>query len=439
MAKGSIEPPGSEKTIAGKLAAPEVPAEVLPFDLEVNPADLERFSNSNPWRLSHLMYVIAAVAIFFWLGIVVAGSLLAAIVILFGVVLFFFVGAMGTMVLLAWGSTSKQDALLHILAIAAERGMPLAPAVAAFADQYRGLKHRRIMTMAARLNWGTPLPDALEGARSLVTRDATLLAWMGDAAGMVSKALRVAAESRSSQLPVWTSIASRLAYILLLLLGMQTVSGFVLYYIVPKFEAIFMDFNLPLPRVTIMVISGANLFVKYGAMTGLVPLLEVGLLFFLPLSFLAWGNYSVPVFDRVLGRRHTALVLRSLSLIVEGGKPIALGINVLANHYPAYWVRRRLRLADSYVKGGVDWIEALRRHRVIRTADAAVLASAESVGNLAWALAELAETVERRLATRVQLVIQTVFPLVVVVLGMVVFILATAYFMPLVNLIQKLS
>ena len=162
-------------------------------------------------------------------------------------------------------------------------------------------------------------------------------------------------------------------------------------------------------------------------------------MFFLPLSFLAWGNYSIPVFDRVLGRRHTALVLRSLSLIVEGGKPIALGINVLANHYPAYWVRRRLRGADSYVKGGVDWIEALRRHRVIRTADAAVLASAESVGNLAWALEELAATVERRLANRVQLVIQTFFPLVVVVLGMVVFILATAYFMPLVNLIQKLS
>ena len=34
--------------------------------------------------------------------------------------------------------TSRQDALLSLLAIAAERGMPLAPAVAAFADQFRG-------------------------------------------------------------------------------------------------------------------------------------------------------------------------------------------------------------------------------------------------------------------------------------------------------------
>ena len=68
-----------------------------------------------------------------------------------------------------------------------------------------------------------------------------------------------------------------------------------------------------------------------------------------------------------------------------------------------------------------------------------MLASAEAVGNLAWALAELAETAERRLAIRFQLVIQTLFPLVVVILGMVVFILATAYFLPLVDLIQNLA
>jgi MSHA biogenesis protein MshG len=147
----------------------------------------------------------------------------------------------------------------------------------------------------------------------------------------------------------------------------------------------------------------------------------------------------VPVFDRLLGRRHTALVLRSLSLIVEGGKPISRGLGVLADHYPAFWFRRKLRGADAYVRGGVDWIEALRLHGVIRGADAAVLASAETVGNLAWALEELAETAERRLAARIRMVVQTLFPILVVILGMVVFIIATAYFMPLVNLIQNLA
>jgi type II secretory pathway component PulF len=76
---------------------------------------------------------------------------------------------------------------------------------------------------------------------------------------------------------------------------------------------------------------------------------------------------------------------------------------------------------------------------VIRPADADVLTSAAQVGNLDWALLELAETAERRLAIRVQMLTQTLFPLVVLVLGMAVFIMGMAYFVPLVALITELT
>ena len=278
MAKGSIEPTGSEEALRDKVAATETRAD----HVSSSTSKSTRQSSSGcraPIRGGSAISCTwsPCVAVLLWLGIVVAGSILA-------------VAALGhgacwssssssrweSMVILAWGSTTKQDALLHILAIAAERGMPLAPAVAAFADQYRGLEHRRIMNLAARLNWGAPLPEALEGVARLVTRDATLLAWVGQAAGLLPKALRIAAETRSSQLPIWTSIAARLAYILVLMLGMQGISGFVLYYIVPKFEAIFNDFGLPLPNVTIMVIQAAHFFVRFGAVTAFVPMIEVG-------------------------------------------------------------------------------------------------------------------------------------------------------------------
>ena len=170
-----------------------------------------------------------------------------------------------------------------------------------------------------------------------------------------------------------------------------------------------------------------------------MPLAEVLVLVFLPFSFLSWGNYNVPIFDRLLGRRHTALVLRALSLVVEGGKPMAVGFSTLADHYPTFWIHRRLRKVESEVRRGTDWIESLWRHRLIRGADAEVLTSAARVGNLAWALGELASSAERRLAARCQIVIQTLFPLVVVMLGLVVLFMAVAYFLPLVIIIQGLT
>jgi type II secretory pathway component PulF len=405
----------------------------------IDPGEYRSLSRARPWRLSHLMYFVAIVAVLFWLGILVAGSVvLVSLLVMAGVVILF-AGVMGSGVILARRRSTRQDSLLWVLAIAAERGMPLAPALMAFADQYRGRAYTRIMDLAARLNWGTMLPEALERSYHVVSRDAVLLTWVGQAAGKLPRALRMAATSRATQLPIWTAIAARLSYVLGVLLVMQTISSFILYFIMPKFEAIFNDFGTSLPQVTILVIDISHFIIKYFYPVFVIALAEVGLLIFLPFSFLAWGNYSVPLVDRFLGRRHTALVLRSLALIVEGGKPIALGLSTLANHYPTGWVRRRLARADSDVHDGADWIESLVRYRLIRATEAEVLSSAAAVGNLAWALLELAETAERRLATRFQVVVQALFPLVVVMLGIVVFMIAAAYFLPLVVLINKLA
>jgi type II secretory pathway component PulF len=220
---------------------------------------------------------------------------------------------------------------------------------------------------------------------------------------------------------------------------MQTISSFILYFIVPRFEAIFKDFNASLPQVTILVIEASHWIIRFGFITAFIPLIELALLIFLPLSFLSWSNFTLPLFDRLMGRRHTALVLRSLALTLEGGKPIILGLSSLTQHYPTEWVRRRLLAVEKDVRQGADWIESLRHYRLIRPADADVLTSAAQVGNLDWALLELADTAERRLATRFQMVVQTLFPLVVVMLGIAVFIMAMAYFLPLVVLITELT
>jgi type II secretory pathway component PulF len=283
------------------------------------------------------------------------------------------------------------------------------------------------------------LPEALEQSRGVVSRDAVLLAWVGQASGKLPRALRLAATTRSTQLPIWTSIAARLSYILGVLLVMQTITSFILYFIMPKFEAIFNDFGLSLPTITIWVLDVSHFLVKFGYISFVFLILELGLLIFLPFSFLSWGNHNIPLLDRLLGRRHTALVFRSLGLMVEGDKPILLALSTLANHYPTGWVRRRLRHVWSDVKDGADWIESLRRYGVIRSSDAEVLSSAAAVGNLAWALHELAETAERRLATRVLAAVQMLFPLMIVILGAMVFIIGVAYFTPLVHIISRLA
>jgi len=170
---------------------------------------------SEPWRLSHMMILVAVVAVILWLLVTLGGVMIAG-----GLVLLFAM-AIGAGFVWARLRTSRQDSLLWILAIAAERGMPLAPAVAAFADQYRGKTHRRVMNLVAHLNSGNLLPEALEETPKAVPRDVILMAWVGQLTGLMPKALRLAGSARSAQLSLWMMIASRIAYLLGVLLVMQ--------------------------------------------------------------------------------------------------------------------------------------------------------------------------------------------------------------------------
>jgi type II secretory pathway component PulF len=159
----------------------------------------------------------------------------------------------------------------------------------------------------------------------------------------------------------------------------------------------------------------------------------------LPLGLFSMFKWDIPFLDVLFKRRHSILVLRSLGLTTEGGKPIVEGLETLARVYPSRWVQGRLVAVLREVQQGGDWVESLADHALIRASDEAVLSSAQRAGNLAWALGEMADVNERRLGYRLQLWLQFLFPVLLTAIGVLVLVMAVAYFSPIVRLIQALS
>ena len=215
MATGPAQPASGDETYWEADTQAAAPASEVPPTPEpeadstgVDLTEYARVPAPRPWRLWHVMFLVASAAVFVWLAMLLFAVAWAIIALaIAGSIALGFAGVMGLGVIRARRRYARQDSLLSVLAIAAERNMPLAPAVVAFADQFRGLSYRRIMNLAAQLNWGTALPVALERAGRFVSRDATLLAWVGDQTGTLPRALRMAAAARSTMLPIWTAIA----------------------------------------------------------------------------------------------------------------------------------------------------------------------------------------------------------------------------------------
>ena len=131
--------------------------------------------------------------------------------------------------------------------------------------------------------------------------------------------------------------------------------------------------------------------------------------------------------------------MRGLALAVKRGVPLPAAMRMIAEAYPIRNIGVRLDFAASEVAAGMDWLASLRRASLISWTDAALLTAAARVGNLEWALEEIAESSMRRQLYWLQSMLQVMFPITLVCLGWVVCFFVVGLFLPLISLIQGLS
>ena len=384
-------------------------------------------------RVHHLMYAIIGCAVLAWLWRVTGFW----IVLLFAAVMG--AAAVCLALFIAKRNASQQESLLWALAIAAERSKPLPSAALVFADEYSATFRWKVRLFASLLTEGLTIPQALDRVPRLLSREAEALVKTGWSTGLLARSLRDAASIRDERSVAWLAAAVRFFYLGIVFLSLQLVSMFILYFITPKFEAIFKDFGLQLPPVTIFTIVMSHYFVDYGWITLILAFIELCIFVALPLGFFNVFQWDIPLLDWFYRRRHTPLILRSLGLTVEAGRPILSGFEQLAANYPSKWVKSRLVIASRDVQNGESWIAALQHRQLIGKGDGAVLAAAERVGNLLWALRETSKACERRIGYRLQFWIHTLFPFLVLLMGVFVLIFCVAYFSPIIRLIERLS
>jgi type IV pilus assembly protein PilC len=332
---------------------------------------------------------------------------------------------------------AEQETLLWVLALAADRQRPLGPAVAAVAEQTTGVYRVRARHLAECLDHGMPLSEALDFVTHSVPATAKVLIRVGAESGALAEALKDAASGRSASPAGWQTFGSKVGYLCLVLVFLQAIMAKLFYQVTPMFEAIFRDFGVALPQVTIAII-GISRWAATGFAMPILALLEGFLLIYLPFALSGYGNLHVPFLDRVFLRRHSVLVLRCLAMTVEGDRPIGQGLQILARRYPTSWVRERLAGVYLATSQGHDWIEALRHFALINGGDVALLESSRRAGNLPWALRELAEGSARKLSYRLQAMSQVMLTFVLLAIGLLVGLAAVAYFYPLVQLIERL-
>jgi len=354
-----------------------------------------------------------------------------------GLVPGFIILGVGLVVFRRWW-VGRQHALLYLMLACAERSLSMAAVLRAFAAERSGLFARSSRRLGEMVAAGVPLPTALDLSPWLLPAEARSRIRVGHDVGALATALRDAIAVRERHDTFWSAAMGKLFYIALVLLVMLQVLAFIMLEIVPEFSQIFGEFGIQLPRLTQWLIG-----ISYGISTYwyviLFPLaLGIGLpLLYGVLRSMELTGPGLPGLQWLERRLTTATVLENLAVAVERDRPMPEAIERLTAAYPSVVIRRKLMRALERVNSGADWVESLAAVKLLGKPEVAVLQAAQRVGNVAWALREMADSNRRRHAYRMQLWLQILFPLSILALGALVGFAVVSLFVPLIPLIMS--
>ncbi len=150
------------------------------------------------------------------------------------------------------------------------------------------------------LGLGVPLVEAIQRAPKALPREAVAYAVAGDSGEAQAAALKELSHGdRSNLAAVWRSYLDRLCYLAAVLTMLALVMTFLMIKIVPEFEKIFEDFDLELPKLTLLAVSVSQFTVTYLgvpllllAVFGLLAAMIVGVCYLTDRNVLRWSGRS---------------------------------------------------------------------------------------------------------------------------------------------------
>lgn len=340
------------------------------------------------------------------------------------------------------GARSRQAQFLWFLATTVQKQRSVSKELQAWGEANSGSFAKRVCGAASSMAQGDSLADSLRGWQLLSDND-LLSIRIGEQTGGLADTLRDLATRRTNTLrgdPYNDAAIGMAVYLWALLTTGCSIVGFLMYFIVPKFKAIFNGFGTELPGITVTLIHASDLVARYGGL----------FLFFLPTSiglavtafqayWHGWSETSVANFLGITRQAEIPRLLRRLRQAVLGKVPWPTVLTPLVREHHRPDIRSRLERVMGRVTAGMSMWSALKDAGLLNGRDVGLLEMAERANNLEWALAALADSKERGTEHRWRVIQTLMVPLFIFTGGLFVAFVAIGFFMPLVKLLNDLS
>ncbi len=333
------------------------------------------------------------------------------------------------------------------LATLIDAGLPLLRGLTVLAKQEPDLVLRKvIMSLAEAVQGGGTFSESLAGHPKIFNKLYVNMVKAGELGGVLELVLLRLAEFQEKAQKIKNKVVSAMFYPAIVLVIAILIMGFLLVFIVPKFQAIFDDMlgGKPLPALTTFVIATSNM-VKGNILliVGGIILLVIG---YKVMSKTPKGGaildafkLKAPLFGDLTRKSAISRFSRTLGTLVTSGVPILQALNITRETAGNAVIANAIGKVHDSVKEGESIVHPLEASGVFPPMVISMIDVGEETGQLPEMLLKVAEVYDDEVDNAVAGLTSLLEPIMIVFLAIVVGTIVIALFLPLISIISGMQ
>jgi type IV pilus assembly protein PilC len=266
----------------------------------------------------------------------------------------------------------------------------------------------------------------------------------GEAGGILDTILKRLATYIEKAVKLKGEVKSAMIYPVAVIVIATVVVGAILWKVIPTFAQLFAGLGAQLPLPTRLVISASDMLVAYGWI--LIVGLGVAAYGFKSYYATPGGRHLVdrvmlklPILGDILRKVAVARFCRTLSTLLASGVPILDGLDITARTAGNAIVEDAIQTTRTGIERGETISGPLRETNVFPSMVVQMINVGETTGALDAMLSKIADFYEEEVDTAVAGLLTLMEPIMIAFLGAIVGGIVIAMYLPIFDLISKLT
>ncbi len=326
-----------------------------------------------------------------------------------------------------------------------DAGLPVLRSLKILEGQMKpGVLKNALMDVVDDVESGSTLSEAFGKHPKCFDRLYVNMVKAGEAGGALETILKRLADFKEKSQTLQRRVIGAMVYpVVVILVAVGILTG-IMIWIIPKFKKIFVEFGLPLPMLTQMLISVSDWVATYWYVLPLFPLCWWLMIKLIRLN--RTGSYVldriwlwVPLIGKIIEKTIVARTMRTLGTLVASGVPILEALAITRETCNnAVFERMYTRIYES-IREGDTIAQPLKESRLVDDMVVNMIDVGEETGDLDTMLYKIADVYDEEVNVLVDSLLKLLEPMMTVILGGMVGLIVIALFMPLIGLLEGLN